>query len=88
MALHILSSRHSSTVETMQKSIQENDTLLLLGDALYLLPTLTLTAPPYVRIKDMEQRGLTFSSQDICLITDAQWVALTLKHQPIFHWYH
>lgn len=91
MTLHILSSANPSKLLLANDTLQPKDALLLLGDGVYQLPSLTSCVVTevlyYVRESDLLQRGLNLSFKNVTLIDDAQWVALTLEHSPIITWH-
>lgn len=86
MTLHLLSTSNPDKLNNMQSFLQTNDLVILLADAVYLAASLSLTNPLYARSKDIAQRGLT-PAANLTLITDEQWVELTLSHQPVVHWH-
>ena len=85
MTLHMLMSSAPHWPEHLAPLLGPGDALLLVGDGVYLLPFFSQQANLFVRQRDLEQRGLSLSLPATSL-DDAEWVTLTLSHQPVVSW--
>ncbi len=84
MTLHVLLSAAAHLPAQVSGLIREDDAVLLLGDGVYLQAHFSSQAQLYLRQQDLQQRGIQASTGQT--ISDEEWVALTLTHQPVVSW--
>jgi len=84
MTLHVLLSAAAHLPAQVSGLIREDDAVLLLGDGVYLQAHFRSQAQLYLRQQDLQQRGIQASTGQT--ISDEEWVALTLTHQPVVSW--
>src|SRR5690554_8080204 len=82
MALYQLQSATYS-LDKLTAVYTDSDCLLLIGDGVYQLHSTAAFKSVYVRQKDLEQRGINTALEHIILVSDEEWVNLTLTHQPV-----
>lgn len=85
MALHMLMSSAPHWPAQLQPLLSPDDILLLAGDGVYLQPFIRHLAQVYVREYDLTQRGISLLPP-VQALNDADWVKLTLAHQPVVSW--
>jgi sulfur relay protein TusB/DsrH len=93
MALHLLATFNSDSLRSCLASVGESDILLLLGDGVYLLQSVEIlalcqaaTSNLYVLSEDLQARIPEVKAVPR-QINYAQWVDLTLTHNPVVSWY-
>ena len=93
MAFHLLASLNSNTLANCLASIGSSDSLLLLGDGVYVLQSPQLlaacraaTGNIYVLAVDQQQR-LPNTGVSVPLISNAEWVEMSLSLGPVVSWY-
>ncbi len=86
--LHQLYSANQEVLTRITHSCLDGDAILLLGDACLLTSFTSLSETFLIRQKDAEMRGIrTQSSQNVRLISDNEWVALTLTFDKTVSWF-
>ncbi|QQD24131.1 hypothetical protein GJQ55_06410 [Venatoribacter cucullus] len=84
MTMHILLSGSVQLPPQILPLLADGDAVLLLGDGVYLQAHFRSRAQLYLRQQDLQQRGIQASTGQT--ISDEEWVALTLTHQPVVSW--
>lgn len=84
--LHQLFSADPGTAARVSALSDNGDSLLLLGDGCYLIGAIKAECPLYALQNDLLERGLT-PSADVRVISDEEWVQLTLTTDKQISWY-
>lgn len=84
MTMHILLSDSVQLPPQILPLLADGDAVLLLGDGVYLQAHFSSQTQLYLRQQDLQQRGIHASTGQT--ISDEEWVALTLTHQPVVSW--
>lgn len=84
--LHQLFSADPGTAARVSALSDNEDSLLLLGDGCYLIGALNSDRPLYALQHDLQERGLT-PPADVRVISDDEWVQLTLTTDKQISWY-
>jgi sulfur relay protein TusB/DsrH len=86
--LHQLYSANQNVLTRITSSWLDGDAILLLGDACLLTSFASLSDSLLMRQKDAEIRGIRAQSQqNVRLISDSEWVALTLTFDKTVSWF-
>ena len=89
MTLHTLNLANPDVLQRLLRFANPQDSLLLTGDVVYLLPQLNANPAAivtYYRRPDADQRGLDTRYSPAIPIDDEAWVKLTLTHQRLLTW--
>lgn len=85
MTLHFVMTPDQQILDKITPLLSDADTLILLADGAYLAHAAENRQLPFrVREKDLTARGLTATAESI--ISDQQWLALTLDHEKTMSW--
>lgn len=85
MTLHLLFTSQSSTLNSLKRTIGEQDAIMFVGDGVYALAGWEGTQTCYYRATDCHQRGLP-ELATATTIDDTRWVELCLQFPRTLSW--